>query len=151
MTATTLECPRDSSPLDTGQEYGIEVDRCPTCRGAWYDQAELALLEATVAGEEDHRRGMIDYAKRESELRCPKCSREMRAFNYRAYNLELDACPDEHGFWLDVGEADRVRVVMQERVKGLERSVGAEAGWRSLKRPDSGGVLDQLRKLFRKR
>jgi Zn-finger nucleic acid-binding protein len=151
MATTTLECPRDSTQLATGQEHGIEVDRCPTCRGAWYDQAELALLEATVASEEDHRRGMIDYAKRESELRCPKCGAEMRAFNYRAYNLELDACPHEHGFWLDVGEAERVRVLMQERVKGLERSAGAEAAFKSWKRSDSGGVLEKLRDLFRKR
>jgi Zn-finger nucleic acid-binding protein len=151
MARTALECPRDSSALAMEHEYGIEVDRCATCNGVWYDQAELALLEATVARDDDQRRGMIDYARRQSQLRCPKCGSEMQAFNYRAYNLELDACPNEHGFWLDAGEAERVRVVMQERVKGLDRSVRAEAAWANLKRPGSGGVLDQLRNLFRRR
>jgi Zn-finger nucleic acid-binding protein len=150
---TGLACPRDASALTVGQEYGIEVDRCATCRGAWYDQAELALLEATVTADADQRRGMIDYAQRESALRCPKCGAAMRAFNYRAYNLELDACPHEHGFWLDAGEAERVRAVMQERVAGLTRSVQAEQAWADLKRSGSrgGGVLDNLRNLFRGR
>jgi Zn-finger nucleic acid-binding protein len=151
MSGTVLKCPRDWSSLVNAQEYGIEVDRCGTCNGAWYDQSELALLEATASRIEDQRSGMIDYARRHGDLRCPKCGAQMRAFNYRAYNLELDACPAEHGFWLDAGEAERVRAVMQERVAGLERSARAEEAFASWKRPGSGGVLDQLRNLFRGR
>ena len=148
-----LACPRDASALTMGREYGIEVDRCPTCKGAWYDAAELALLEATVAGDEEQRRGMIEFAQRPSVLPCPVCGAPMRAFNYRAYNLELDACAHEHGFWLDAGEADRVRTVMRERVQGLERSAKAEGAWGKRNRTGSGGggVLDQLRGLFRGR
>jgi Zn-finger nucleic acid-binding protein len=151
MGQRTLKCPRDASALSMGREYGIEVDRCPTCRGAWYDADELALLEATVARMDDQRQGTIEFAQRRSELPCPVCGAPMRAFNYRAYNLELDACPHEHGFWLDAGEADRVRAVMQERVRGLARSAQAEAAWAKRKRSGSGGVLDGLRGLFRGR
>ena len=151
MGRTALTCPRDASALAMGREYGIEVDRCPTCRGAWYDADELALLEATVARVEEQRLGTIDFAPRRSELTCPVCGAAMRAFNYRAYNLELDACPHDHGFWLDAGEADRVRAVMRERVQGLARSSRAEEDWSRRKRSGSGGVLDQLRGLFRGR
>jgi Zn-finger nucleic acid-binding protein len=150
MGGTALACPRDASALTTGREYGIEVDRCPACRGAWYD-AELALLEATAAPDEAQRRGTIAFAPRRSALPCPVCRAARRAFNYRAYNLELDACPQEHGFWLDAGEADRVRAVMRERVRGLARSARAEAAWANRKQSGSGGVLDQLRGLFRGR
>ena len=129
MEGTALVCPRDASALTRRLEYGIEVDQCPACKGAWYNAGELALLEATVAHDEEQRRGMIEYAQRESTLSCPVCGAAMRAFNYRAYNLELDGCPHEHGYWLDAGEADRVRAVMQERVQGLERSAQAEAKW----------------------
>jgi Zn-finger nucleic acid-binding protein len=131
------------------REHGIDVDRCPSCKGAWYDAAELALLEATVTRDEEQRGGTIAFAQRESALLCPVCAAAMRAFNYRAYNLELDACPHEHGFWLDAGEADRVRAVMRERVQGLERSARAERDWSKRKRTGGGGgVLDQLRGLF---
>ena len=144
-----LKCPRDATPLTIGKEHGIEVDRCPTCAGAWYDDEELAALESTVADDEDHRRGTIDFAKRESELDCPACGERMRAFNYRAYNLELDACTNEHGFWLDAGESARVREVMRERVSGLQRSASAQAAWHRTKR-GGGGVLDNLKNLFRR-
>jgi Zn-finger nucleic acid-binding protein len=130
-----------------GKEYDIEVDRCPQCGGAWYDDEELELLEATVAAD-DERRGMIDYAKRESDITCVVCSKPMRAFNYRAYNLELDACTDEHGFWLDHGEADRVRDVMTERVAGLQRAGTAQDAWNRAKRGDKGGIMDNIRGLF---
>jgi Zn-finger nucleic acid-binding protein len=74
----------------------------------------------------------------------------MRAFNYRAYNLELDACTDAHGFWLDSGEAARVQSVMQERVAGLQRSVTAEADWAKAKSGKGGGIVDKFKGLFRK-
>jgi Zn-finger nucleic acid-binding protein len=151
MGRRVLACPRDATALTTGHEYGIDVDRCPACEGAWYDADELALLEATVTRDEEQRRGTIEFAARPSALPCPVCGAAMRAFNYRAYNLELDACPHEHGFWLDAGEAARVRAVMRERVQGLARSARAEAAWAKRNRTGSGGVLDQLRGLFRGR
>ncbi|HXK34424.1 MAG TPA: zf-TFIIB domain-containing protein [Dehalococcoidia bacterium] len=146
---TELRCPRDETPLQPGREHDIEVDRCPQCGGAWYADEELELLESTVA-DDHHRAGMVDYAKRPSELKCPACGEPMRAFNYRAYNLELDACSHEHGFWLDKGEADHVRQVMRDRVRGLERAAGAERDWRRTVRGESG-IMDQLRNLFRRR
>jgi Zn-finger nucleic acid-binding protein len=143
----TLKCPRDGVVLNLGREYNIEVDACPQCGGAWFDNEELALLEATI-GDDDERRGMIDYAKRDSELACVVCAKPMRAFNYRAYNLELDACTDAHGFWLDHGETERVREVMQERVAGLQRAGAAQEGWDRAKRGEKPGIMDNLRGLF---
>lgn len=145
-----LRCPRDGSELVVGREHGIEVDRCAQCAGAWYEDEELAALEATVADDE-HRLGTIDYAKRESELSCPVCAAPMRAFNYRAYNLELDACPGMHGFWLDAGESARVRDVMKERVRGLRRSHSAQRAWHRAKGRGDTGVIDTLKGLFRRR
>ena len=63
----------------------------------------------------------------------------MKAFNYRAYNLELDTCPEEHGYWLDSGEEGRVRDIISERVRGLQRSASAEAAWGGFLRRAQGG------------
>src|SRR5262245_12672659 len=149
MSTAPLQCPRDTTPLEPAREHGIQIDRCPSCHGAWYDRDELALLEATVVKDEDSRRGTIDYARRESSLLCPVCHQSLQAFNYRGCNLELDACKQEHGFWLDAGEAERFRELMRDRVRGLQRSARAEAEWDRTDwyRPD--GVLDRLRNLFR--
>lgn len=147
----SLNCPRDGAELTVNHEHGIEIDRCATCGGAWYDEDELAALESTVAGDEE-RLGTIDYARRGGDLRCPVCGAAMLAFNYRAYNLELDACPERHGFWLDAGESARVRDIMKERVRGLARSRSAQRAWqRARGRGGSGGVFGTLKDLFRRR
>ncbi|HEY8170087.1 MAG TPA: zf-TFIIB domain-containing protein [Candidatus Limnocylindria bacterium] len=124
-----MHCPRDQAELTVETQRGIEVDTCPQCHGRWLDEGELSQLEATVDSTEEQRKGMIEYATRESKLSCPKCGAVMTTFNYRAYNLELDTCEQRHGFWLDAGEGSRVRDIIEERVEGLERSAKAEAGW----------------------
>ena len=127
-----LKCPRDETELLIEHHKGIEVDHCPTCNGRWLDHHELDQLEALAAPDEDTRKAMVEYAKRPSDLKCPVCEKQMRAFNYRAYNLEIDTCEDEHGFWLDAGEEGRVRDIMEERVRGLERAASAEEAWGTL-------------------
>jgi Zn-finger nucleic acid-binding protein len=133
-----MNCPRDNTLLTVEHQHGIEVDHCGTCNGRWLDPHELDLLEATVPSTEAERRATVQYAKRNSELKCPVCSQPMIAFNYRAYNLEIDTCKDEHGFWLDAGEDGKVRDIIEERIRGLERSASAEASWR--------GFLNGVRK-----
>ncbi len=123
-----MRCPRDGTDLIEEQLHGIEVDHCPSCNGRWLDHGELDELEATRA-DEQQRRATIQYAQRESDLDCPVCGERMAAFNYRAYNLEIDTCEQEHGFWLDAGEDGRVRDIIDERVRGLERSASAEESW----------------------
>ena len=123
-----MKCPRCDVDLVIEHHAGIEVDHCPSCNGRWLDHGELDQLEATVASE-DERRATVSYAERPSELNCPKCGKRMTAFNYRAYNVEMDTCEDEHGFWLDAGEEGRVRDIMEERVRGLARAASAEDAW----------------------
>jgi Zn-finger nucleic acid-binding protein len=124
-----MECPRDHRELVVEHTHGIEVDRCPQCNGRWLDYHELDQLEATTGATEAERRATIEFGEKPSELDCPVCSKRMKGFNYRAYGLELDSCPDQHGYWLDSGEEGRVRDIINDRVRGLERSATAEAAW----------------------
>ncbi len=139
-----MNCPRCQVDLATEQYRGIEMDRCSSCNGRWLDHDELDKLEATVPSTPEQRRATIEYAKRWSQLDCPVCGKRMTAFDYRAYNLELDAC-EEHGFWLDAGEEGRVRDIIEERVRGLGRAASAEESWgrflEGLKRGPGGGSL----------
>lgn len=124
-----MNCPRDRAELLVETHHDIEVDRCPECNGRWLDHHELDRLEASAKSTEEQRLATIEYAGRDSGLACPACGKPMRAFNYRAYNLELDACVEQHGFWLDAGEDGRVRDIIEERVKDLGRAANAEAAW----------------------
>lgn len=121
-------CPRCHIELVVEHHRSIEVDRCPTCNGRWLDHHEIDLLEDT-AYDASRPKGTRVYALREGELDCPRCSERMRAFNYRAHNLEIDFCEQEHGFWLDAGEEGKVRDIMAERVRGLDRAASAEDAW----------------------
>ena len=144
-----LKCPRDETELIIEHHKGIEVDHCPTCNGRWLDHHELDQLEALAAPDEDTRKAMVEYAKRPSDLKCPVCEKQMRAFNYRAYNLEIDTCEDEHGFWLDAGEEGRVHDIMEERVRGLARAASAEEAWgKFLGRVGNRGVWDNIKGMF---
>jgi Zn-finger nucleic acid-binding protein len=143
-----MRCPRDDTELLEEQVHGIEVDHCPTCNGRWLDHHELDDLEATRTRNDDHRSGTIQYAQRDSELNCPICGKQMVAFNYRAYNVELDSCEDQHGFWLDAGEEGRVRDIIDERVKGLGRAARAEAAWDDFLDGVGGGMWDTVKGFF---
>ena len=132
-----MNCPRDDTPLATQTLLGIDVDQCPSCNGRWLDFHELDQLESTVASTEEERRATIEFGEHKGDLKCPVCGQRMTAFNYRAYNLELDVCPQDHGYWLDAGEDGRVRDIIAERVRGLARSASAEAAW--------GGFLGRIR------
>ncbi len=74
----------------------------------------------------------------------------MKAFNYRAWDLELDLCEKQHGFWLDQGEEARVLELMETRIKKLDRKASAEAEWANfLRRVKSKSFLDRVKGLFK--
>ncbi|MBI4283738.1 MAG: zf-TFIIB domain-containing protein [Chloroflexi bacterium] len=144
-----MNCPLCSVELKIEHHQGIEVDHCPQCNGRWLDYHELDMLEEAARAGRITRRATIQYAKRPSELNCPICGKQMRAFNYRAYNLEMDTCEDEHGFWLDTGEEGRVHDIMEERVRGLARAASAEEAWgQLLSRVGQKSVWDKIKDMF---
>ena len=36
-----MKCPRCETDLAISERQGIEIDRCPSCRGVWLDRDEL--------------------------------------------------------------------------------------------------------------
>lgn len=108
----------------------VEIDVCPKCNGTWLDGGELRRL----LGD----RKLADYltkeigTKSESELVCPRCGGLMDL--EVAGDVEVDACMECGGVWLDEGEMGE----LEERAakgfsgggegKALERYEEMEAG-----------------------
>tara|TARA_Y100000310_G_C20354512_1_gene655987 strand:+ start:223 stop:576 length:354 start_codon:yes stop_codon:yes gene_type:complete len=116
----------------------------------WLDYGELDQLEDTVF-DKDKLKGSLMFRSFDSELVCPKCEGRMQRFNYRAYNMELDFCEQEHGVWLDAGEEKRVLELMKQRIKDLNRKANAEKEWGDfLTKLKSPSFLDKAKRLFRK-
>ena len=126
-----MDCPRCGSALKAEKYKGMDVDRCVSCEGMWLDYPELDQLEDTALDEDELKGSMITRAT-ESELTCPRCHRGMQQFRYRYNELWLDVCEAEHGFWLDKGEEKRVTEIMEQRIKDMKRSTGAEQDWARL-------------------
>ena len=144
-----MNCPQCNIALDQRRYRGLEIDHCSECRGLWLDFAEMDLLEDT-ANRDEILKGTRDYARRAGDRPCPHCGAKMDVFNYRAYNLPIEHCPDDHGYWLDKGEEERVLELMKERARDLRRSESAEQQWqRFLERGGKrGGFLDRIKDLF---
>jgi Zn-finger nucleic acid-binding protein len=145
-----MHCPRCNVELEVEQYKEIEIDRCPNCQGMWLDYTELDQLE-DIAFDVDELKGTMVYSPRTGELLCPRCKQPMKAFEYRAYyDLELDFCPGEHGFWLDAGEEKRVLELMRQTEKDLKRKATAEAEWANfLRKAGSKSFFDKVKGLFR--
>ena len=145
-----MKCPRCTVELKIGSFKGMEVDRCQRCEGIWLDHHELDQLEDAVY-DEDQRKGTMFFRSEGTDLPCPRCGRHMNWFRYRHYDIELDYCEEEHGFWLDKGEEKRVEEIMAQREKDVTRSAGAEVEWgRFLSNMNSRSFMDKLKDLFRR-
>ena len=97
-----LNCPRCNVALNEKKFKDIDVDHCPQCKGLWLEFHELDQLE-DHSMDSDDTKGMLEYARRESDISCPHCGELMETFNYRAHNLPIDHCTNEHGYCLDEG------------------------------------------------
>ena len=144
-----MNCPRCDVALDEKTFKGIEIDHCPECKGLWLDFHELDQLE-DHAMDDDERKGMIEYARRESDISCPHCHEVMETFNYRAHDLPIDHCKNQHGYWLDEDEEKKVLDIMKQRVQDLKRSSSAEESWAQfLERGGTRSFLTKVKDLFK--
>ena len=109
----------------------MEVDYCPVCRGMWLDFNELDQLEDT-AFDEDQFKGSLIHRETDVTYKCPMCSGHMHEFQYRLYDLKLEHCPENHGFWLDAGEDERVIEIMRNQHDRIDRKKEAETEWKQV-------------------
>jgi Zn-finger nucleic acid-binding protein len=105
----------------------VTVDVCKGgCGGVWFDNFELKKFDEPheVAGEElleiERDESLsVDHSRR---YNCPKCDDVvmMRHFFSVKKEVEIDACPNCAGIWLDSGELERIRGLFQTEQKRHE-------------------------------
>ena len=143
-----MNCQRCNVALNEKKFKDIDIDHCPDCKGLWLDFHEMDQLE-DHSMDDDNAKGMIEYARRESDIPCPHCNEVMETINYRAHDLPIDHCKNEHGYWLDAGEEKKVLDVMKQRVSDLKRVESAEDSWSMfLERGGTRSFLTKVTALF---
>ncbi|MDP1548390.1 MAG: zf-TFIIB domain-containing protein [Anaerolineales bacterium] len=128
-----MNCPKCNSELVKKFYKGmIEVESCPHCRGMWLDFHELDQLEDIVFNRDEHKGSLVHFQIK-TNYPCPHCGNGLDEFQYRLYDLKLDTCAEnDHGFWLDAGEDERVMEIMQKRATEIQRKVNAEMEWKQM-------------------
>jgi Zn-finger nucleic acid-binding protein len=144
---TQLTCPVDQTALQDSKTSGEESSQCAECSGIWLTTAALESLEDNAASD-DMVKGQRQYGKHEVEHLCPHCGEAMVRFRYRGYNLEIEACPIDTGFWLDKSEDREIRDVMKQRGSNLDRSASAEKSWHKARRGEKLGVFQRVKQLL---
>lgn len=128
-----MNCPKCNSELIKKFYKGMmEIESCPNCRGMWLDFNELDKLEDVVFDEDSKKGSLIHFQKKTDSL-CPHCGTKLDEFQYRLYDLKLDTCiENNHGFWLDAGEDERVTEIMNRRASEMKRKADAESEWKQV-------------------
>lgn len=98
-------CPRCHSHLTTEVLRGIEVDRCPNCKGVFFDTGELANFSRMI---EIMNRIEFDEAEviaAQRDMPRPVCPKDATKMDTHAVGqISIDRCPSCKGYWLDGGE-----------------------------------------------
>ena len=145
-----MKCPKCHSDLIPTIRHKIQVNQCPSCKGMWLDNQELEQLEDEVFDFGEHAKGTLVFSSTLTTAKCPECSALLKRFRYRFYDLEMEFCEHQHGYWLDDDEDTRVLELMKKEEAHLQRKLLAEDKWAiTLKHMRSGSFLSKVRELFR--
>lgn len=117
-------CPRCKAPLTATLEQTpsarVEIDRCASCHGVWFDGGELAAL-AQLGNSEAFALHSPLLVGEKSSMPCPRhpdismIERQLATTRTQAVpmasgatHLTIDQCPSCHGLWFDGGELDQL-------------------------------------------
>jgi Zn-finger nucleic acid-binding protein len=117
----------------------------------WFERDELDQLEDEVFDFGDRWKGTLVFSSTATTDPCPECAAPLQQFQYRFYDLAMEVCPNQHGYWLEADEDDRVLDLMKKEETELERKLLAENKWATLLRHmHSGSFFNRVKDFFRR-
>ena len=144
-----MKCPNCHLDLMSTIRHKLTVNSCPSCKGMWLERQELNQLEDEVFDFGDDAKGTLVFSATPTTGKCPECNALLKRFRYRLYDLEMEFCENQHGYWLEDDEDTRVLELMKKEETDFERKLLAEDQWATtLKRLRSHSFLSKVRDLF---
>lgn len=118
-----MKCPRCNVDLKPTEHGFVTLDICPDCKGAWFDKGELDRLDDSVWVDAEQEIEMREAESGHDGLDCPSCDTVLQAISpVDAAELIIDRCPNCEGFWLDDGELEKMRDVVDQEHAELRKS-----------------------------
>lgn len=100
-------CPKCQSDMEAVEYEGIEVDRCKSCGGIWFDAGESHWLRHEEAASAIDT-GDPATGKEQNEIktyRCPRCNGGMlRHVDLEQEHIHYEECTSCRGSFFDAGE-----------------------------------------------
>lgn len=117
----TIQCPVCKVNMQTSTCHETEVDRCPRCKGIWFDILEHEDLRK-VKGAADKIDVRTDDSSANSEgkiIDCPRCHVRMSpTHDAEQPHIVFEKCSACSGVFFDAGEfADLQEFTIAERLK----------------------------------
>lgn len=112
-----MHCPKcPTSELEAVVVDDIEVDRCPSCEGIWFDKTELGHLLDSKEENVAPLMGGSEHGDNDRVLgACPRDGAKMlRVLSARNNEVVIDCCVDCRGIWLDGGEFRRIKTAQPD-------------------------------------
>jgi hypothetical protein len=64
LAPATVKCPEDHALLREIAHKGVRIDYCPTCRGLWLDEGELAhIRNRSTMPESGHTKPLLEVGE----------------------------------------------------------------------------------------
>jgi Zn-finger nucleic acid-binding protein len=150
-----MNCPKCETGLETRDVETVELNRCPTCKGHWFDDQELRKVKDMA----DTDLNWIDFElwkhpdrfqATPSDSLCPRCDKGMVAVEYDDTGIEVDFCPTCKGVWLDRWEFEKIVEALTDEMLTMTRSEYVEATIQEAKEILSGpeSFLSEWRDFF---
>jgi uncharacterized protein len=121
-----MNCPKCTSAMSTVSVGSVDVDRCTSCGGMWFDALEdKELKNAKSAKSVDTGNPKTGKAHNpKGKISCPKCkTRTIRMVDREQPHIWFESCPVCYGKFFDAGE---FKDVAEKGLKDLFRRWGAK-------------------------
>ena len=102
-----MKCPKCQGRMEAIEYEGVEVDRCNSCHGIWFDAGESDWLrDEAAAGAIDIGDPSIgSQANAINRYRCPRCDGGMlRRVDLKQPHIHYEECTSCRGSYFDAGE-----------------------------------------------
>lgn len=119
ITKETPVCPNCQTEMESQEVSSSSFHRCATCSGLWLAEEVFGTLLSAPLTEVESLLGEATpehtFERSPQSRVCPSCENTMDnyQFNYDS-GIWLDACPGNHGIWLDQGELKLCRACKEE-------------------------------------
>ena len=100
-------CPKCADRMQAIEYRGVEVDRCTSCRGIWFDAGESHWLsgEETAAAIDTGDPSVGRQTNAINRYRCPRCNGGMlHRVDPQRPHIQFEECTSCRGSFFDAGE-----------------------------------------------